>query len=251
MNRVDKRNGFTLIELMLAMAFVAALLIAVAMTVIQIASIYNRGITLKEVNQAGLSLSSELQRSINQTSLFSIEPDHAVDPNSRYVKQDWGGRLCLGQYSYIWNYGAAIDPIALNPNRNKYSGSSNEIRFVKVPDSNASYCKKALVGPEYKDVVFADAVELLNVGEHNLAIQNFVISTTSTAVDTKTGQQLYSMEFLIGTNDRGKLSDHSDSTLTGSTGATTCKLPSEFGADPSYCSVNQFNILARAGNAVK
>ena len=74
MNRVDRQNGFTLIELMLAMAFVSALLIAVAMTVIQIASIYNRGITLKDVNQTGSSVASELQRNIAGSASFNINP---------------------------------------------------------------------------------------------------------------------------------------------------------------------------------
>lgn len=250
MNRVDKRQGFTLIELMLAMGFVSALLIAVAMTVIQIASIYNRGITLKDVNQAGRSIASELQRSISESASFNINSG----VGSRYIVQGWGGRLCLGQYSYIWNYGVAIDPNSLDINRNVYSPTvplSPEIRFVKVLDPNASYCTKALTGKEYKDVIFSDAVELLNVGEHNLAMQSFVISTSSTAGDTKTGQRLYSMKFLIGTNNRGILSDHSDSTLTGLADATTCKPPSEFGADPAYCSINQFDIVARAGNTVE
>lgn len=243
MNRVSRQHGFTLIELMLAMGFVSLLLIAIAMTVIQIGNIYNRGITLKDVNQAGRSLASELQRSINQTAPFSVVVDHTIDPNSRYVQQDWGGRLCLGQYSYIWNYGVALDPTKLNPNRNIYLGSSNEIRFVKVFDPNTSYCTKASTGKEYKDVIFSDAVELLNVGQHNLAIHSFAISAPATAGDNKTGQQLYSIEFMIGTNNQ--------TALTYNTGEVTCLPPGDKEADPSYCSINQFNIVVRAGNTIE
>jgi hypothetical protein len=233
MNHADKKLGFTLIELMLAMGFVSALLIAIAMTVIQIGNIYNKGLTLKEVNQAGRSLASELQKSIAQSSPFDV----IQGAGSRYIAQNWGGRLCIGQYSYIWNYGSAIktgDTARLNT----YSDSRNEIRFVKVSDSNASYCTASM-----KKVDTASATELLNVGEHDLAVHSFVISAAPSAGDQKTGQQLYSIEFIIGTNDQ--------LALTNISGAVACKAPSQPGADPSYCSVNKFDIVALAGNSVQ
>lgn len=90
------KRGFTLIELMLAMTFVSALLLAIAMTVIQISNVYTRGLTLKEVNQAGRTISTELKRGISQSAPFAV-------PGPKYVVQPWGGRLCVGQYSYIWN----------------------------------------------------------------------------------------------------------------------------------------------------
>lgn len=235
MNHVDKQKGFTLIELMLAMVFVSALLIAVAMTVIQIGSIYNRGITLKDVNQSGRSLAAELQRSINQSAPFSIS-----GINSRYIKQgDWGGRLCLGQYSYIWNYGKAIYSNGAS-SLNIYSNDDPRmIRFVKVFDPNSSYCAETS-----KKVDSLNAVELLDAGQHNLAVHSFSISAEATAGDSKTGQQLYSIEFLLGTNDQTALTYSTDS-------KALCKLAGEDGADPSYCSVSQFNIVARAGNTVE
>ena len=66
MNRAAKQTGFTLIELMLAMTFISVLLLAIAMTIIQIGTIYNRGVTLKEVSQAARSISDELNRSITR-----------------------------------------------------------------------------------------------------------------------------------------------------------------------------------------
>jgi type II secretory pathway pseudopilin PulG len=233
MNRVDKRNGFTLIELMLAMSFVSMLLIAIALTVIQIGNIYNQGLTLKEVNQAGRSITSELQRSIAVSSPFNINSGIG----SRYIVQDWGGRLCIGQYSYIWNYGSSIktnDDARLNI----YSNSSDKIRFVKAVDPNASYCTESS-----KKIDHTTATELLSVSEHDLAIHSFTVSTSSSASDSKTGQQLYDIEFFIGTNDQNALTTNSD------TGAVMCKPPNQPGADPAYCSVNQFNIVARAGNS--
>lgn len=234
MSRVDRQTGFTIIELMLAMAFVSTLLIAVAMTVIQIGNTYNRGITLKNVNQIGRSVASELQRSITGSAAFNIEPG----PGSRYIVQDWGGRLCLGQYTYIWNYGDYIET-GDTSRLNTYADSGNTIRLAKVLDQNASYCDDST-----KKVVFANAIELIDTGEHNLAIHAFSIKTADTAGDSRTGQQLYSIEFILGTNNQEALLYESESN-------PICKLTGEDGADPSYCSINRFNIVARAGNTVE
>ncbi len=236
MNPVDKRTkGFTLIELMLSMTFISILLVAIAMTVIQISNTYNRGITLKEVNQAGRSISSELQRAITSGAPFSIEPG----VGSRYIEQgDWGGRLCLGQYSYIWNYGKALNNNDPNGNSlNVYSSNPNtKIRFVKVLDGSAIYCSESS-----RKIDPADAVELLNVGDHSLAVHDFRVVSELTAADSKTRERLYSLTYSIGTNDDNALLSNPSS----------CKGPGEAGSDLAYCAVQEFNIVARAGNVVE
>jgi type II secretory pathway pseudopilin PulG len=240
MNHEANKNGFTLIELMLAMSFVSMLLIAIALTVVQIGNIYNQGLTLKDVNQAGRSIASELQRSISQSEPFNIKPG----VGSHYIQQGnvgsyWGGRLCIGQYSYIWNYGSAISN-GNQANMNVYSNSSNQILFVKVIDPSASYCLQTS-----KKVDINNATELLNVGQHNLAVHSFNVTAEASAGDSKTGQQLYSFQFLIGTNEQSAL------VLNPNTGMLVCKAPGQSGSDPAYCSVSEFNIEARAGNAVQ
>lgn len=233
MNRVDKR-GFTLIELMLAMSFVAVLLIAIAMTVMQIGAIYNRGLTIKDTNQAGRSLASELKRSIANNTPFNI----STGAGSRYIKQNWGGRLCTGEYSYIWNYGKDIK-VGNNAALNLYLNSNNILQFVKVLDQGASYCTTPA-----RKIDKNNAVELLNVGEHDLSIHSFTISTENTANDSKTNQRLYNIDFVIGTNDQNAL------TTDPTTGDIMCKAPNQIGSDPSYCAVNQFSITTRAGNSI-
>ena len=228
------KKGFTLIELMLAMSFISVLLLAIAMTVIQISNIYNRGLTLKEVNQAGRSLTTELQRSIAVGSSFPI--DYPA-PDSKYVKQTWGGRLCLGQYSYIWNYGKTLTGSPAAGFSNVYDASSSEkIRFIKVPDATGNYCsaKASAINP-------SGAVELLNVGDRDLALHSFSISNDPSASDSKTRQSLYYISFVIGTNDQAALDANQ----------AACKPPDVLTSDLNYCSVNQFDIVARTGNAVQ
>ncbi|CAN5405427.1 hypothetical protein BH10PAT4_BH10PAT4_1970 [soil metagenome] len=239
MNHDNKQQGFTLIELLLAMAFISVLLLAIAMTILQISNIYNRGIIVKEVNQTGRSISTELQNSVVSSVPFSVDQS----TGSRYYQQgSFGGRLCLGQYSYIWNYGSAIQQNT-SGTRNMYTGEallitaqSTPIRFVKVYDTHASYCTNL-----NQTIDPANATEIVSIGDHGLAVHTFTIATNQSAKDAKTGQQLYTVIFDIGTNDQNALT----------TGGTACKAPGVLGADLSYCVVQKFSIVVRAGNMVQ
>ncbi len=47
-------SGFTIVELLMAMSFIAVLLVVITLTIIQISGIYNKGLTMRAVNQSGL-----------------------------------------------------------------------------------------------------------------------------------------------------------------------------------------------------
>jgi prepilin-type N-terminal cleavage/methylation domain-containing protein len=232
MNHDNK--GFTLIELMLAMTFISVLLVAIAMTTIQISNIYNKGITLREVNQVGRSLSDELQRSIASSTPFDVTPkvdNSAATATSKYVVQDGGGRLCLGSYTYAWNYGEALTGgTGAPPIFNTYDDNTS-VRFAKVPDASGELCADPEL-PIERDA----ATDLVSSGDRNLVIHNFTITLTSE--DANAGQALYAISMVIGTNDHEQLL----------TGATSCKPPATGVGDEDYCSVNRFDLVARAGN---
>jgi len=230
----DKTSGFTLIELMLSMTFISVLLVAIAMTAIQISNIYNKGITLREVNQAGRAVSSELQRSIASSVPFDVTPKSDNSPgteNSKYVVRDGGGRLCLGNYSYAWNYGKALVGGAGAPAiYNKYDDNT-PVRFAKVEDAGGALCSDVNLA-----VTKAKATELLSTGDRELVLHSFAVTETSS--DPSTNQALYAITMVIGTNDRQQLT----------TDDASCKPPSAGVGDENYCSVNQWDIIARAGN---
>jgi prepilin-type N-terminal cleavage/methylation domain-containing protein len=226
-----RAKGFTLIELMLAMTFIAVLLVAIAMTTIQISNIYNKGITLREVNQAGRSLSDEFQRGIMNSVPFDVTPYSPTNLTSKYVDGNGGGRLCLGSYTYVWNYGKSIAGVVGAPAvDNKYDNGST-VRFAKVTDASGKLCADPLSA-----VPRADATDMLSTGDRDLVLHSFDI--TKTESDIAAGQALYSISFTIGTNDRAQLA----------TGDASCRPPSENIGDEDYCSVNQFDVIARAGN---
>lgn len=222
-------KGFTIIELMLAMTFIAALLVAIALTTIQISHIYNKGLTLKEVNQVSRSVSDELQRSIGASAPFNVDP---LSTTTRYITTyPGGGRLCVGRYSYAWNYGKALVGGPDAPQIYNMYDDGTPVHFAKVNDPSASLCTAPSTS-----IKKSDSTEMLATGDHDLVMHTFTI--TNAATDDVTGQALYAISMTIGTNDQSQLT----------TDDTSCKPPSQGQGNEDYCSVNQFDIVVRAGN---
>lgn len=230
MNPVKDKGGFTLIELMLAMTFVSMLLLGVAVVTIQIGSTYTRGTTLREVNQAGRSVTLDLQRAIAQSIPFEVSGGPTV---TKYVSLPGGGRLCVGRYTYAWNYGKALEGGSGAPVKaNVFSTAGVNPRFVKVDDPNGALCTVAATA----SIDRANATELLQVGDRELVLHQFRIART--AYDSSTLQALYDISLTIGTNDQDQLTTTSD----------TCRPPSDQVGKEDYCAVNRFDMIARAGN---
>lgn len=220
--------GFTMVELMLAMSFVSALLVAIVMTTMQVSHIYNRGLTLREVNQAGRAVLEDMQNTVAVAAPFSVDTASAT---TRYVDRPGGGRLCTGKYTYAWNYGKSIAGEPSAPAvYNKYTDGS-VVRYAKVNDTGAALCMNASL-----HITKANAVEMLSAGDRDLAVHK--MSVASVANDTETVQALYAISMTIGTNDQSQLLTANDS----------CKPPSANIGNEDYCSVNQFDIVVRAGN---
>lgn len=129
-NQPSEKRGFTMIELSLVMAFIAFLLIAIAIITTNIVTIYQKGSTLKAVNSVGRGLVDEFTAAINQapsvdtTSLcnslvdaeyvqdciddgafnFIFQAEYApIVGNENNIRKQYNGIFCTGYYSYYWN----------------------------------------------------------------------------------------------------------------------------------------------------
>lgn len=246
MNHEAKRRhqkGFTIIELMLAMSFIAVLLIAIAMTIIQIGNIYNKGLTLKEVNQTGRALAEDIRRTVAISGQVDLVNDYVeVRDGARVV----GGRLCLGSSSYVWNYAASIETNHTRLIKYPTGSTNGPIRLVRVADGAKTYCSKDAEGRLLvANLLPADvpnARELLRSGDRTLSLHSFKVTTSAGATNAATGQRLYRVQFTIGT-ERTDL-------LNTAANPITCKTPAEIGPDFNYCTVQDFNIVVRAGSGV-
>lgn len=241
MNHV-KTQGFTLVELMLAMTFISVLILSIALTVMQVSGIYYKGMTLKEVNQAGREISNDLRRTMSS--------QQQIDPTADYVEvvdgpNRVGGRMCLGTVSYLWNYGDAIQKNSSSLLLKSSAGGGNEaIRLGKIEDPTKSYCAKdPSTGAIAKKAIPTAELSSLSLllgngdGDLNIYTLNRPIAPLQ-AYDPSTQQRLMTVGFTIGSGDYETMtSDFSK-----------CKEPGVLGADLQYCMVEQFSIVVRAGN---
>ena len=237
------RQGFTLIELMLAMAFVGILLVAIAAISMNIMRTYTKGITIREVNQAGRTVTEDMQRTIATAVPFSVvkKSGESTDTvNSQYVeKAGQGGRLCTGTYTYAWNYGSTRQlsgrsDESRQPVYNTYKdGGAGDIRLVKVRDTGGLLCMRVT-----EQIDRSRAKELLPGGDRNLAVQSLAVSSASTGRDDAAGQALYAITLVLGTNDQTQLN----------AAHTTCLPRNQGSGNEDFCAINRFDSIARAGN---
>lgn len=148
--RRDKKSGFTIVEVTIAMAFIAVLVITLLMVGMRIASLYNKGITIRDVNSASRNIIRSMQDDIAASSSrmvvfyrkassgsgggggsssassgavkFATNLEEATKEKIHYYNDpNTGGRLCTGSYTYIWNYRTKF--IEYNTNSKNSDGS--------------------------------------------------------------------------------------------------------------------------------
>jgi len=226
--------------MLLAMSFVSGLLLAIALLVINIMSIYTKGVTMTAADRSGKLIISDLRQSLGQATTSDV-----VYVPTKNGTTTIGGRLCTGTVSYVWNYGStlkdAASSLALRTKANKYStGSSTSaerynIRFQKYVDTTGNLCKTG-PGGVYPNLVTADRSEFLSANDRQIVVHSFAFSTVSSLGD---GQNIYNISMTIGTNNEEE--------STGIGGSRACKPPSEGYYD--FCSVNTFEYSIRSSNS--
>ncbi|MBR1795822.1 hypothetical protein IJ765_00985 [Candidatus Saccharibacteria bacterium] len=183
---IQTKKGFTIAELSISIGYVAFLLIAVATLIVYSISIYQKGLTLRSVNNAGLELIDELTRTISDSSNSYPDCNALANTTDRSrCRSNWGnlvygqvnttvyipasnetitapayGFFCTGSYSYVWNSG-----YVLNTDGTYYHSSTREgftdykqsiisasgttvqdYRLLRFNDSNREICSNAWNG---------------------------------------------------------------------------------------------------------
>lgn len=235
----DRRHstGFTIIELMLAMSFVAVLLIAIAVLTMNIAKIYNRGITYKELNQVGAEIASDIHRSFNSSMVDDI----------KFINNETYNRLCLGKYSYVWNEVGDDDP-----DHTKYgAGGTQVVRLLKVTDPAEKYCDTATALPSAVAASDETRELLATGGNRDLYVYSMTISPVSPVSpadaqassvardsDLATQRGLYTIKVTLGTGDSSRIDVPN----------TRCNPPVGSNAGDEYCAIDTFTTVVSIGN---
>ncbi len=226
----DAKQGFTLIELMLAMTFISILLLSITMVGIQAGRMYSRGVVLRDVNQAGRDISDTFRRDFLQANAGKINITGLRVPNN----ENWTtGRLCLGAHSYVWNNPKYLDdPSLLGANR-LFKVDGNPINLVRVVDADGGLCKRDGSGRYPETVDMAKSSNLLrpiNSGDGSIGIHNVTLEKITS---DSSREALYRLTFTLGTSKMSEIRNSS------------CKAPDETDSNFEFCAINKFEMIVR------
>ena len=129
----EVKRGFTMVELSLSIAFIAILSIIVLVIISNAVSAYHRGLTLNQLNTAGMDIVEEMRKTVqssparptkgectaiyndnakskkcegdNGLSFVYIERYADIKIGSKTQSAPVYGAFCTGSYSYLWNSG--------------------------------------------------------------------------------------------------------------------------------------------------
>ena len=224
--------GFTLIELMLSMAIIGMLLIATVITIMQVTNQYSKGITLKQINQAGRDLGASIKRDAASVAGISnpiILPDATHTGNL--------GRLCLGAYSYVWSTPAVLQ----NGTATQYSDAAGKaIVMARVADAGGALCQTINASGDYStNVKLSDSTEMLPSDSGDYAIHSVSFKTVPDS-SIAASSRLYDITYTIGTNQQGTINS-----VVG--GGEKCALTTQATNNFNFCAVNNFEIMVQVG----
>lgn len=167
------RQGFTLIEFSLSVAFVGILSIAIALIINDTIAAYRRGMVLNQINTTGIDLVDDFRAAVQNSSISSVTNLCDVAYTAETIKKECKadnarnftsverlgrvnirgvdtenvplfGALCTGSYSYIWNSGYffsdeafVLDGVKAAYLQYKGPGGSDDIRYYpKNPEKS-------------------------------------------------------------------------------------------------------------------
>ena len=221
-----KQQGFTLVELTLSIAFIGGLVLLSSAIIVQTISIYNKGVAIKQINQAGRSLIED----INRLSSSGFEINIADNGKTGY--------LCIKDSnrwrSYTWSSvqpGRNTTPTA---NARQFTLNGESIALVRSNEgvNGDTYCQL----PSGSDVAMA-ASEVTPI----LTRQVRILSVDITSSDNSSLQKI---AFWIGTYDP-------TGTIQGMTpdfDAATSEWKCRGGNLGNFCAVSKFETVIYTPN---
>lgn len=280
--RQSKQHGFTIIEITLAMVFIATLLMAVMTVGMQLISLYNKGLTIKDVNTVARLTVRDMQDSVAQSpsAIKLLAPgdlgprgtlELAAAEKLHYFNNAQGGRLCTGSYTYIWNYQPAFSGYTPSPTGEhdltqftvRADGTFEPIRFAKVPDYARALCNydnsnpvlgERNTGTRIPDVFASELQSVFGEADRNLVLYRFEL-TSPESLAFKTSNQGDEDPVSGAVNTNIYSSFYTFSLVVGSSLFAdedivdeTCTPPAESNNSyVEYCSINQIDFVARTG----
>jgi Tfp pilus assembly protein PilE len=179
-----RQQGFTLVELTLSIAFLGSLILIASSIIVQTISIYNKGVALKQINQAGRSLVEDINR------LSSSGFEVRVADNGKT------GYLCIKDTnewrSYTWSSVQAGAGTTATANPKQFTLDSEPVPLVRSNEgvNGNAYCQLPSGGLD----VPMQASEVTPILTKQVRI-------LSVDITTGTNTAMKKIAFWIGTHD--------------------------------------------------
>ncbi len=237
------KKGFTIIELLLSMAFLATMLIAIATLTMRILDIYRKGLSMRAINSIGREIISDLTRTIGGSPIveninpvttgedidwesinmayrtYFHESFRPVDGDSGEEVQA-GGVFCTGAYTYIWNTAPAIieyregnddlkntDYYTIQVNKSESeAGEPKFYKFARVPDNKRSGCaveEGEEFNPHLEYTGISENDVVELIGDDEVDLAIYDFLVLPATQNNKTGQIFYSGAFVLATTRGG------------------------------------------------
>jgi hypothetical protein len=266
---IRNKKGFSLVELMLAVAFLGTLLLSIAILTMQLINIYTKGATMRAINSLGSSMMKDIRTSIVASNSYPKNLDSDVEEyywNNKGVlsPEPTAGMFCTGSYSYVWNYQTAMMHAyrgVMEPYYYIEVGTASNERaygFARIKDANCNRFRDLkkdyeVTGNTNKGKITLSSEEEMTVlldgkkgGDGtDLALYDFSI-ISATRSNGLSGKGLYDVSFVIGTMRGGinvnSSSNYCSNNYGGSDDATQVAYAD---ASISYCAVNRFEFVVR------
>lgn len=217
-------GGFTLIELMLAMVFVAFILIFMSLTLVQMLRTYDKGNSMKQVNQAGRSIVDDISRSVRSQLPNAVDATH-ID----------AGILCVDDAMYVWN------PLYVGSTLN--TDPTAHTAVIGDPVSGGMMARKVLSNPGAGCPATFSAAQAAPVTEQSTLLSGRARVLRATVTQSPTAPRLVKLTFDIGTYSRDEFTgaDHTHylTPTLQSNGTFSCLA----GSDGDYCAFAEFSTV--------
>lgn len=240
-SREQINKGFTITELSFAVTGLSVLLIILLISVINITGIYNKGLILKQVNQAGTEIGKDVQESFRTSQQVTARIDDGIVTG-----------ICTDRASYVWSVQSET---STSERPNNYSDGTR-IGFARVSDDEKSICTNT--GQPTSDLVdrgdegFSTAgdarrssVEMLS---DNLSLRYSGIPLEVGVPGSGTGRGIAfsSVESYLSTFTYTIATNDGEAFIIDDTGRSQCRGDKE----GEFCALNTFTVTgySRYGN---
>lgn len=146
---------------MLAMAFIAFMLLFMVAAILQVTKLYVKGSAIRQINQTGRQVVDEVADSIRN--------------GSSVVYLSGNNRLCAGDTSYVWN-GTDVSGNPTTGNKFAIPDQNTPLRFVAVQDPGGTLCSNPTAG-----VTRANSTDLVGP---EVAVMKFTVDTAAAPLYT-------------------------------------------------------------------